>query len=140
MKPERLFELQEGYTLYRTGEITDEIVKFLENTTFGTQHNLYRHYYIREFVENTPRTEFIYGRDFEDEMVAIVALCQRTFPGPPSFEGKYIRYYAASPKIRGKGMTGRFSKDVLNWLREREKDPIIFFGSITTNNIKIVYN
>ena len=55
MNEERLFDLDEGFTLYRTLELSDEIVHFLENTAFGTKDNLYRHYYIREFVANTPR-------------------------------------------------------------------------------------
>jgi RimJ/RimL family protein N-acetyltransferase len=134
MNGERLFELEPGYTLYRTTELTDEIVEFLENTTFGTQHNLYRHYYIREFIAHTPRTEFLYLIDPDGDLVGMTALCQRTFPGPPTFEGKYIRYYAASPKIRGKGITGPFSKSVMDWLRETHKDPIVFFGSIEGRN------
>ncbi|MBK7408271.1 MAG: hypothetical protein IPJ40_09535 [Saprospirales bacterium] len=134
MKEERLFDLDEGFTLYRTTELSDEIVRFLENTAFGTKHNLYRHYYIREFVANTPRTTFYYLRQDHKEMVAIVAFWERTFLGSPPYEGSYIRYYAASPKIRGKKLVGRFSKEMLEWMRKQQKDPIIFFGSIEGRN------
>ena len=70
MNEERLFDLDEGFTLYRTIELSDEIVHFLENTAFGTKDNLYRHYYIREFVANTPKTEFYLLRNDEKELLA----------------------------------------------------------------------
>ncbi|MCB9284274.1 MAG: GNAT family N-acetyltransferase [Lewinellaceae bacterium] len=134
MSEERMFDLGDGFTLFRNRELTDEFVDFLETTAFGTQQNLYRHFYIREFVADTPDTEFYYARDAENELVAIVAFCRRTFIGSPPYEGLYIRYYAASPKIRGKKLTGRLSRIVLEWLREQQQDPIIFFGSIEGRN------
>lgn len=68
-----MFDLGDGFTLFRNRELTDEFVDFLETTAFGTQQNLYRHFYIREFVADTPDTEFYYARDAENELVAIVA-------------------------------------------------------------------
>ena len=134
MKEEKLLDLDEEYTLFQSPELSDEVLDFLENTAFGTQDNLYRHYYIREFVENTPRTVFFLARNPAGELVGVAAFCYRSYAGQMNFEGCYIRYYAVSKKIRGQKITKRFSKVVLDWLREQQKDPIIFFGSIEGTN------
>ena len=134
MKEEKLFVVDEGFTVYKTLELSDEIVRFLEQTAFGTKDNLYRHYYIREFVAHTPRTEFFLLRDDNMELMGIVAFCHRGFVWTPPYEGAYIRYYASSKKIRGRKLIGRFSKEFFKWVRERQTTPIAFFGSIEGRN------
>jgi RimJ/RimL family protein N-acetyltransferase len=134
MEEEKLFDLDEHFTLYRTTTLTDEIVGFLENTAFGTRDNLYRHYYIREFIANTPRFEFFYARDKSGEVIGIVALCWRNFQGDPPFEGIYLRYFAASPKVRGQKIVGRLSRDVLDFLRKRQVTPVVFYVTIEGRN------
>lgn len=136
MGEERLFDLDERFTLYRTTTLTDEIVHFLENTAFGTKDNLYRHFYIREYVANNPRTEFFFARDNQNggEMVGVVALCSHTFEGNPPYEGIYIRYFASSPNIRGQKIIGRLSRDVIDYLRNRQDTPAIFYGTIEGRN------
>jgi len=134
MKEEKLFDLGEDYTLYQTGELTDEIVQFLENTAVGTKDNLYRHYGIREFVAHTPRTEFYLMRDHAKELLAMVAFCRRDFIWDPPYEGAYVRYFAASPKIRGKKLIRRFSQEFFNWVRKTQVTPAVFYGTIEGRN------
>lgn len=134
MKETQIMVLDDTFTLYRTEELTDEIVDFLENTAFGTKDNLYRHYYIREFVNNTPGTDFYFARKNGKELVAMVAFCRRTFVGEKPYEGSYLRYFAASPSVRGQKLVGKFSGVVIDWLREQQKSPIIFFGTIEGRN------
>lgn len=134
MEEERLFDLEDGYTLFRTRALSDEIVQFLENTAFGSKDNLYRHFYIREFVAHTPRTEFYLLRNHEKELMGLVAFCRRTFMGSPPYEGAYIRYFASSPKIRGKKLISRFSKEFMQWVRREQRTPLVLFGSIEGRN------
>jgi len=136
MDEERIFDLDERFALYRSTAVTDEIVRFLEDTAFGTKENLYRHFYIREYVANNPSTEFFFARDRQNnlEMVGLVALCSHSFEGNPPYTGIYIRYFAASPKIKGQKIVGRLSKDVIDYLRKRQETPAIFYGTVEGRN------
>ena len=129
MERELLFE-EDGYQMYKEYAMDEEFFKIMEHASLGTKQTLYHHYYSREHLSHIPGPYFFTVRR-DGRLQAAVTFCRRTIKSRgQENQGLYIRYFAAAPEMKGKGLVGRFSKLVMQWAIEHEdvKPDIVCFA------------
>ena len=133
MRPEPIASL-DGLPVYRQYEVDDALIDLFERTTWGTGDTQYEHYYARHHLQLIPHPNIFTLRD-GDEILGAVVLCRRTLrDGRTAY---YIRYFAASPKIKGKGLVGRISPTVMDFILSEATEPTIFYASTEYYNRRV---
>ncbi len=136
MEPQLLFEA-EGYQICKEYRMTEEMIELLEHTVWGTNKTLYHHYYNREHLLHVPDPYFFTARR-EGRLKALVVFCRRRLRSRgQQNRGIYIRYFAAGPEMKGKGLVGRFSKWVMEWAIQNEAEQAVFYALIEGHNKRV---
>lgn len=126
----------DGLPIYRQPELDDDIVRLLESITWGTEDTQYEHYHVRHHLQHIPDPVFYTLRDGEELLGAIV-FCRRWVHG--GTKAYYIRYFASSPKIRGRGLIGRIARLVMDFIRTEETGPVLFYASTEHYNRRVFH-
>ena len=136
MKRELLFE-EEGYQMYKEYVMEEEFFKIMEHASFGTDQTLYHHYYSREHLRHIPDPYFFTVRR-NNRLQAAVTFCRRFIRSQgQENQGLYIRYFAAAPELKGKGLVGKFSKLVMKWAIGHEEQQAAFYAAIEARNARV---
>ncbi|MCB0558887.1 MAG: hypothetical protein H6573_05275 [Lewinellaceae bacterium] len=136
MERELLFE-EDGYQMYKEYAMDEEFFKIMEHASLGTKQTLYHHYYSREHLSHIPGPYFFTVRR-DGRLQAAVTFCRRTIKSRgQENQGLYIRYFAAAPEMKGKGLVGRFSKLVMQWAIEHEERQAAFYAAIEARNARV---
>ncbi len=113
--------------IYRHYHLDAEIIHFLESVTWGVGDNQYEHFYTLHRLKHIPDPVFFTGRDADTgELLGAVVFGRRRIMGVKAY---YIRFFAVSPQIRGKGLTTILATFLFDYLKAEEKDPVIFYAS-----------
>lgn len=125
-----------GYTIRWAEEVTEEMIRLLEDTTWGTDGAVFDHLDTRRKILSIRHPRVIYMTD-EEGLVAMAVFCgRRVNNGGKTYKSFNIRYFAAHPRIQGKGIIKTFAEKVMGMIREEEPDPCIFYATIEGGNTR----
>jgi hypothetical protein len=133
MKKEILFN-EDNYSIQKHHGIPKEALRFLESIAFGNEGAIYEHKNTEEHIKLI-KNPMLLGI-FEGEQIratAVFSITNITANGE-QYNCNYIRYFASSKEIRGKGVMTKFSKKVMELIRENEKEKTIYFACIERSN------
>ena len=123
-----------NYSIQRHQGIPDEALHFLDSIAWGNEGAIYEHKNTEEHIKliKNPVLLAIFEGD-EIRATAVFSMTTVTTNGE-EFNCNYIRYFASSKEIRGKGIMKKFSIKVMELIREKEKEKTIYFACIEKAN------
>ncbi|MCK5440431.1 MAG: GNAT family N-acetyltransferase [Maribacter sp.] len=133
MKKETLFN-EGNYSIQKHDGIPKEALLFLESIAWGNEGAIYEHKNTEEHIRLIKKPMLI--GIFEGEQIRATAVFSMTSitTNGKQFNCNYIRYFASSKEIRGKGIMKNFSIKVMELIRENEKEKTIYFACIERAN------
>lgn len=126
---------QEGpYSIRRHGGIPASALDFLDSIAWGNEGAVYEHKNTEEHLGLIHNPSLI--SIHEDDAIRGTAVFSST---PVAVAGRifnchYVRYFASSPLIRGKGVMKHLSRKVMELIRVGEEGPTIYFACIERAN------
>jgi L-amino acid N-acyltransferase YncA len=133
MKEEILF--QEGpYSIRRFRGIPEAAVQFLDRIAWGNEGAVYEHKNTSEHIPLIPDPMLLAIYEGENVLGTAVFCHTTVMAAEKPFNCYYVRYFAASPEIRGKGITKRFSIKVMELIRAHEQEKTVYFAVIERGN------
>lgn len=133
MEKEVLFK--EGkYSIEKHPEITEEALAFLDSIAWGSEGAVFEHKNTEEHIRLLHQPTLLTIR--EGGTIRGTAVFCNT---PVSVNGAqyncfYIRYFASSKAIRGKGVMKHFSVKVMESIRQNETEKTVYFACIEAGN------
>lgn len=133
MKKETLFTDGE-YSIQRHHGIPKEALHFLDSIAWGNEGAIYEHKNTEEHIKLIKKPMLL--GIFEGDIIratAVFCVTMVTTNGK-QYNCNYIRYFASSKEIRGKGVMKKFSIKVMELIKESEKEQTIYFACIEKAN------
>ncbi len=131
-----LISAEDGYTLWEEPLATTEMIALLENTTWGSGAVQYKHFNSAERIRHI-RSARHFTLRVGSELLAVIVFCSRQLRHAHCVTpGYYIRFFAASPKIKGRGIVGKASDRVMTWIRENEREPSLYYAAVESENFR----
>jgi hypothetical protein len=126
----QLLYTEDGYAVYRQPGITPEAITLLKQTEIGSQGPVYAHLDTEEHLKYLSNPS-LFSLEKGQELLGMAVFCNvqvslRQLP----LNCHYIRYFSASPEIRGKGLMKKFGERAMRLVREQETGKTIFYASI----------
>jgi RimJ/RimL family protein N-acetyltransferase len=127
--------LQEGnYGIWRYNGIPQEAFEFLDRIAWGNDGAVYEHKNTEEHI-HLLHNPTLMAIDEQGKMQGTAVFCNTpVFVGSTSFNCYYIRYFASSKEIRGKGVMKKYGVRVMESVREDEREKTVFFASVERGN------
>lgn len=123
-----------GYSIHRRNGLTDEARYVLEHAPLGTEGVVYEHLNRDEHIEHLHNPVLLSIQE-GDKILGTAVFCQtETSVGPRTYNSYYVRYFAASGEIRGKGIMKHFSGKTMEAIRLGERQKTICFASVERKN------
>ena len=124
MKKEILFT-DGKYSIQRHQGIPKEALHFLDSIAWGNEGAIYEHKNTEEHIKLIKKPVLL--AIYESVKIRATAVfCMTTVTtNSEQFNCNYIRYFASSKEIRGKGVMKKFSIKVMELIREKEKEKTI---------------
>ncbi len=122
------------YAIARFEGIPDEAIQFLDSIAWGSEGAVYEHKNTKEHIGLIPRPILL--AIYEGDAVRGTAVFCHTpvAAGGKSYNCYYIRYFASSPAIRGKGVMKKISVEVMESIRYNESEKTIYFACVERAN------
>lgn len=132
-----------NYHIQRHQGIPEEAFLFLDSISWGNEGAVYEHKNTEEHLR-TLHNPMLIAIHEGDKIRGTAVFCNTpvTVDGNP-FNCYYIRYFATSKEIRGKGIMKHFSVKVMELIRENETKKTVYFACIERGNkgsYKVVEN
>lgn len=123
-----------GLTLSKEQGIPPEVVAFLESVTWGTDGALYEHLDTADHIRRLADPYLLLLR--KEGEIAMTAIFSRRIgrTGHLELPFYFVRYFAASPIIRGTGIIKRYGPAMMSGIREGETSKTVFMGIIEAGN------
>jgi len=123
-----------GYSIHRRNGLTDEARYVLENAPLGTEGVVYEHLNRDEHIEHLHNPVLLSIQE-GDRILGTAVFCQtEVSAGQRIYNAYYVRYFAASGEIRGKGIMKHFSGKTMEAIRLGEREKTVFFASVERKN------
>ena len=128
-----LIYAEEKYQVFLEEEPTVEMFDLLKNTNWGTGKTVYQHFNNEEHLLHIADPQIFTVRE-EGALRAFTVFIRRRLPSLHA-EGHayYIRFFCASPEIKGAGIVKNLSEIVIRYVRRRES-PACFYATIEARN------
>lgn len=128
--------LNEGdLSVWRYRGLSTEVTDFLADVAWGTEGAVIEHRNTGERVAYITNPTLVAVKK-DAEILATAVFCNGVMrSGPYSYNYYYVRYFAASRQIRGKGMVKHLSAKVMEAIRYGEKQPTIFVACVERDNL-----
>lgn len=122
------------YSIWRHEGIPDEAIDFLDTIAWGNEGAVYEHKNTKEHIRFLYRPTLI--AIHQEDKIQCTAVFNKTpvNVGTALYNCIYIRYFAASNEIRGKGVVKKYGAKVMEVIRDDEKEKTIFFACIEKGN------
>lgn len=138
-----LLYAEESYSVYRQKGITPEALGLLKQTRIGSQGPVYAHLDTEEHLKYLSNPS-LFSLEKDQKLMGMAVFCnvQVSLRQVP-MNCHYIRYFSASPEIRGKGLMKKFGERAMTLIREKESRKTIFYASVEKKNLssfKVVSN
>jgi len=127
--------LQEGeYSIWRHGGIPVEAMEFLDRIAWGNDGAVYEHKNTEEHIRLLHKPTLMAIHE-QDKIQGTAVFCNTMVAaGNKQYNCYYIRYFASSKEIRGKGVMKKYGIKVMESVRDDEIEKTIFFASIEKGN------
>lgn len=126
---------ESGCTVWEETRVTADMVDLLEHTIWGSGDVQYKHFLSDQRIAQIPHPRFFTVR-IEEELMIVIIFCRRQLRNRTfACQGYYIRFFAASPKVKGKGLVSQLSGQVMDWVRDQESTPTLFYAAVEDKNI-----
>jgi hypothetical protein len=123
-----------GYSIHRRNGLTDEARHVLENAPLGTEGVVYEHLNRDEHIEHLHNPVLLSIQE-GDRILGTAVFCQTDVSvGTHVYNAYYVRYFAASGEIRGRGIMKHFSGKTMEAVRLGEREKTIYFASVERKN------
>ena len=130
----KLLLQEEDYSIWRYDHIPDEAIEFLESIAWGNDGAVYEHRNTGEHIRLLHQPTLIAIQD-NTRIQATAVFCNTPVSsGKQEYNCYYIRYFASSKEIRGKGVMKKYAAKVFELIRNDEKEKTVFFASIEKEN------
>ena len=124
----------EGYEIYRQPGITTEAINQLKQTEIGSQGPVYAHLDTEDHMLHLSNPS-LFSLEKEQRLMGMAVFCNvQVWVRQNPFNCHYIRYFSASPEIRGKGLMKKFGERAMTLIREKETRKTIFYASVEKKN------
>lgn len=132
---EKRLLLEEGKNkVWRYNGVPQEAIDFLDDIAWGTEGAVYEHKNTEQMVQHLHNPTFM-TLNRNDEMIGTVVFCHLPIMvGDSSYNCYFVRYFAASPNIRGRGFMSRYGLKVMELIHDGETEKTIFYASIEMGN------
>ena len=140
----RNIHLEKRKVLYQEGEIilsreiefSDEVIRFLDSTTWGTKDTLYEHKKTEKRIRDLSDPIPILLRS-GDDIVATVLLDRRMLTNK-GFKciSYFFRYLASNVNFRGRHIVGKYGRKCMDIIRDGQMDKAIYFACIEAKNYR----
>lgn len=129
--------LEEGdIKIERMHGLSQEVIQFLDSVTWGTDYSLYEHLDTEERIRHLADPHLILLR-FQGRIGGTAVFTRReVLCNGQSFNSYYIRYFAASEEMRGKGLIKKYGVQIMQLIRQDVTEKTIFWGAIERGNIR----
>jgi len=122
------------YSIHRYDGIPEEALRFLDSIAWGSEGAVFEHKNTEEHIRQLHNPMLL--AIFEGNEIRGTAVFCNT---PVTVDGNtfncfYIRYFASSKLIRGKGVMKHFSIKVMELIRENEMQKTVYFACIERGN------
>ncbi|MBD0277375.1 MAG: GNAT family N-acetyltransferase [Flavisolibacter sp.] len=127
------------YSIWRQTGIPAEAFSFLASIEWGNEGAVYEHRNTAEHI-SLLKNAVLLSITEKNTLQGTVVFCHTPVSVASHFYNSYyIRYFAASDHIRGKGVIKRYSIKVMELIRQEEKEKTIYFACVEGGN-KASYN
>ena len=133
MKKKLLFS-DGSYSIWRHSGIPLEAISFLDNISWGNSGAVYEHKNTKERILSLHNPTLI--AIHEGEKIQATGVFCNTYisAGNAKYNCYYIRYFAASKEIRGKGIIKHLAVKVMTMIRDNETEKTVFMACIEKGN------
>lgn len=137
MKDQTLIFETDEFSAYKETEAGQEVFDLLDQTEWGTKDTVYQHFGAEEHILHIKDPQFYVLRQ-GSEFLGCAIFCRRG-GATPDHKGHtyYIRFFSASPKVKGKGIVGYFSKEVMEWIRKEAPGSSCFYALTEKRNVRV---
>lgn len=127
--------LQENeFSIWRHEGIPDEALDFLDRISWGNEGAVYEHKNTEEHIQLLHKPTLMAINE-HDKIQGTAVFCNTAVAvGTAAFNCYYIRYFASSKEIRGKGVMKKYGIKVMESVRDDEKEKTIFFACVEKGN------
>lgn len=127
--------LQENeYSIWRHEGIPSEALDFLDRIAWGNDGAVYEHKNTEEHIQLLHRPTLMAINE-HDTIQGTAVFCNTVVAvGKAEFNCYYIRYFASSKEIRGKGVMKKYGIKVMESVRDDEKEKTVFFACVEKGN------
>src|SRR5438105_315465 len=133
MKKQLLFT-EGNYMISKEPGIPPEAFSFLNNMKWGNEGAVYEHRNTEEHIKRIPNHTLVSVTE-NDKILINAVFCNTPISiKNGTYNCYYVRYFASSKEIRGKGLTKHFSGKVMEAIKQDEIDRTIYFACIERGN------
>jgi RimJ/RimL family protein N-acetyltransferase len=133
MRKKLLFS-EDVYSIWRHEGIPEEAMKFLDSIAWGNDGAVYEHKNTEEHIRLLHRPTLMAIHE-HDKIRGTAVFCNTPVTaGGVQYNCYYIRYFAASNEIKGKGVMKKYAVKVMEAVRDNEKEKTVFFACIEKGN------
>lgn len=127
--------LQEGeYSIWRHEGIPNEALAFLDRIAWGNDGAVYEHKNTEAHIRLLHNPTLMAINEY-DKIQGTAVFCNTAVSvGAEQFNCFYIRYFASSKEIRGKGVMKKYGIKVMESVRDDEKEKTVFFACVEKGN------
>jgi L-amino acid N-acyltransferase YncA len=127
--------LQDGdYSIWRHNGIPNDALVFLDSIAWGNDGAVYEHKNTKDHIRLLHRPTLIAIHKKEKIQGTAVFCNTPVSAGTAVYNCYYIRYFAASNEIKGKGVMKKYAVKVMESVREDEHEKTVFFACIERGN------
>ena len=130
----RLILQEDEYSIWRHEGIPDEALEFLDRIAWGNDGAVYEHKNTEEHIRLLHCPTLMAVHEYDKIQGTAVFCNTMVTAGNAEYNCYYIRYFASSKEIRGKGVMKKYGIKVMESVREDEKEKTIFFACIERGN------
>ncbi len=130
----RLLQQDEIYGIWRYDHIPEKVVQFLDSVSWGNEGAVYEHKKTEEHIRQLHQPALLTVQHGEEVLATAIFCHTPVWTGSEQINSYYIRYFAASPLIKGKGIVKLYGQKVMELIRQDETEKTIFFASIEKGN------
>lgn len=125
---------EDDYAIWRHTGIPDHAMKFLDSIAWGNDGAVYEHKNTEEHIRLLHRPTLIAIHESEKIQGTAVFCNTPVSAGNARYNCYYIRYFASSKEIRGKGVMKKYAEKVMEVVRQGEEEKTIYFACVEKGN------
>jgi len=133
LKTETIYN-EGNFSIKKHEGIPKEAFEFLDSISWGTEGALYEHKNTEEQIKQIKKPILLGVYEGNQMRATAVFVSTTVNDNAKEYNLIYVRYFASSKEIRGRGIIKHFSIKVMELIRESETEPTIYMGCVEKDN------